>query len=313
MSDVLKFIASLKITLIGLFLLAVGIVFILQQWQNPTIAILPGFIVLLINLGIAILVKEKIRNNSPLLFFHLSLLCLMLLILSSRLTYLKGWVELDEGEVFSSLTGILHSGPMHPDDFSQVAFKQLHFTTRIEEGTRKETQSVIGLPISRKEFLLSDQTPLTLANYQFTLSSHIGYSILLSWQGEHGFQLGSIKLPPYQRDRMLAREWILPGTELKVWIMLDMDNSRSMAGDFALPEDYQLVLRYEQQRYQIKPGESHCLAQGCLTFRGLKRWIGYDVFYDWAIPWLIVTCLSAILSLGVFLWQKSSQSDWDSG
>lgn len=313
MSEVFKIIASLKVTLIGLFLLGVGVALIIQHWLSPTVAILPGFIVLLINLAIAILIKEKIRNNIPLLFFHLSLLCLMLLIVSSRLTYLKGWVELNEGEVFSSLTGILHSGPLHPDDFSRVAFKQGNFTTRIEDGARRETQSVIGLPISRKEFLLSDQQPLTLGNYQFTLSSHIGYSIMFSWQGDSGFLMGSVKLPAYQRDKMLSREWQLPNSQLKVWTMLELDNSRSMKGEFVLPKEYRLVLRYDKKRFQLKTGQRHCFAHGCLTFRGLKRWIGYDVFYDWTIPWLIVTCLSAVLSLGVFLWQKSSYSDWDIG
>ncbi len=310
MTDGLKFLASLKLTLTGLFLLGTGIAVIILEWLTPTIAIAPGFLVLLLNLTFAILVKEKIRYNPALLVFHLSLLCLMLLVMVSRLTYLKGWVELTEGERFTQLTGVIDAGPLHPDDFSDVAFTQGEFFTHIENGSRKYTQSHILLPDGRS-YIISDQQPLDLAGYQFTLSPHIGYSLDFVWQSGFDYRTIRIHLPAYYRDSVQMLEWTLPDSDSNIMTLLEMDTSIAMQGRFKMPEDYQVVVNLNQQRIPLSLNQPVALQDGRLTFTGLQRWIGYDVFYDWTIPWLLVTCLSAILSLGFFLWQKNGGSAWD--
>jgi len=311
LKQLLNFAASLITTLVGLGLFALGIGLVLLEYEHPTLAIAPGFLILLINLICAILVKEKIRRNNSLLVFHLSLLTLMLLIMASRLTYMKGWLQVNEGETFQEITGILHQGPYHINQVEDNAFRQLNYQTHIEHGSRTETKSYVAIPNTKEPYIIRDQTPLKLGAYQFTLSAHIGYSLSFNWQSGFSHHEGFVRLPAYSRHTMQTQEWLIPNTEIKLNLLLDMDTDSSMQGDFKIPERYQLIIFHQQQKIHLKVGESYRFDSGILTFQGLKRWIGYDVFYDWSIPWLLATCLLAIASLGSFLWQKVNQNRWD--
>ena len=308
---IVNHIASLLTTLMGLGLFVIGIALVLLDYYNPTLAIAPGFLLLLINLVCAILVKEKIRSNAALLIFHLSLLTLMCLVIASRLTYMKGWLQVNEGETFSEMTGILRQGIWYPETLNENAFKQLHYKTLIEDGGRTATQSYLALPNIKEPFIIRDQTPLKLGAYQFTLSSHIGYSIIFNWLSGFNHYQGHVLLPPYSRYSILSQKWTIPNSDITVELLLDMDTETSMQGSFKMPTEYQLVISHKKEKITLKTGESHSFEQGQLTFLGLKRWIGYDVFYDWTIPWLLVTCLLAIGSLGVFLWGKNTHKAWD--
>ncbi len=311
MKNFINQLASLQVTLAGLFVFALGLAVISLEYNNATLAISPGFAILLVNLICAILIKEKINRNPALLIFHLSLLSLMCLIIASRLTYMKGWLQVNEGEKFTQMSGILHQGIFHSNPLQTLNFQQLNFKTTIQDGRRIKTQSFIRQAQSEKPFIIQDQTPMTIGAYQFTLSSHIGYSLLLNWQSDFNYVEGSIKLPAYSRYRILSQTWTIPNTELELELHLEMDNQSEMRGHFKQLKDYQLLIFYQNREIILKKGESYQFEQGRLSFYGLKRWIGYDVFYDWTIPWLLATCLLAIGSLALFLWQKNNSIKWD--
>jgi hypothetical protein len=302
--------ASLQMTLTGLFFFSLGLIFILYNYPTPTIALSPGFGLLLVNLVCAIVIKEKIHHNPALLIFHLALLVFMCLLICSRLSYMKGWLQLNEGETFSQMTGILHQGPFYPEDLSQIAFRQLNYKTRITRGSLTKTQSFIALPDSKQPIIIQDQTPLIVGAYHFTLTGKIGYSLLFNWKSGFEHYNGHVILPRYNRHSLLTHQWTIPNTDLSLELLLDMDTDSAMVDNFKLPTHYQLVISHQKNIINLKTGQSHHFKQGQLTFLGLKRWIGYDVFYDWTIPWLLVAVLLAIASLGTFLWQKMNKKSW---
>jgi cytochrome c biogenesis protein len=38
--------------------------------------------------------------------------------------------------------------------------------------------------------------------------------------------------------------------------------------------------------------------------------MGYSVFYDWTMPWLLAACTLAVLALGWHFWSKFSVRPW---
>jgi cytochrome c biogenesis protein len=59
------------------------------------------------------------------------------------------------------------------------------------------------------------------------------------------------------------------------------------------------------------PGERYVLPQGTLVYEGLTAWMGYAVFYDWTIPWLLAAAAAAVASLSVHFWRKFAARPWD--
>ena len=51
--------------------------------------------------------------------------------------------------------------------------------------------------------------------------------------------------------------------------------------------------------------------EGRLTFVGLRSWMGYNVFYDWTLPWLAATVCVAVVSLGWHFMSKFKRKAWD--
>ena len=66
----------------------------------------------------------------------------------------------------------------------------------------------------------------------------------------------------------------------------------------------------DRLRYELHPGQSLDLAGGRLTYKELRTWMGYTVFYDWTLPWLFAAGLIAVLSLGWHYWRKFATRPW---
>ena len=43
----------------------------------------------------------------------------------------------------------------------------------------------------------------------------------------------------------------------------------------------------------------------------LRGWMGYKVFYDWTMHWLLAAGTLAVASLGVHFWRKYAARPWD--
>ncbi|RRJ85254.1 hypothetical protein D0544_09375 [Aestuariirhabdus litorea] len=315
----LDFLASLRLTLVALVLLGGGVALVIQFEVDATPALAPAIGLLGLNLVSAILVKEKIRSSLPLLLFHLALLTLLVLLALSRATYLKGWATLIEGEAFEQLDGVLHQGPLHPW-ISPLPLAegpiQGGFEARFdEEGRRGTTRSLLYQPGTGAPIYIDDTTPLNVEGYRLGVSLNLGFTALLRWVPDNGSAevLGGVDFPDIiSEPDGQGLEWTLPNGE-PIWTGLEILSPRKsfFYPEFRVPERYQLVVRHQQQRHPLQEGEALLLPGGQLRFESLHRWIGYEVFYDWTIPWLLATCLLAIGFLGWYLWERVTSTPWN--
>ena len=85
-----------------------------------------------LNLAAAILTQPVFRRQTALLVFHLALLCLILLAVASRLTYLKGGVEVATGEAFDGELTLSEAGPFHPGHVRELSFENRGFEIRFD-------------------------------------------------------------------------------------------------------------------------------------------------------------------------------------
>ena len=71
------------------------------------------------------------------------------------------------------------------------------------------------------------------------------------------------------------------------------------------------MVRVGEERRELKLGESLRLAEGVLVYNGLRSWMGYTVFYDFTLPWLLAACVLAVVSLAWHFLSRFSARPWD--
>lgn len=312
--------ASLKLTLVILVALGVGVLVAYQSETRTVWALVVPLTACALNLVAAIASNGIFRRQMPLLVFHLCLLALVLLVAAGRMTYLKGQLELTEGTWFEGALSASESGPWHAGHLERVRFMNQGFRVDYDIGIRRgptHNQVRFVAPSGATvDAVIGDQTPLTLHGYRFYTSHNKGFAPTFAWQprGEAQAQIGSVHLPAYPlHEYRQARAWQLPGRTQALWTQLQfaedlLDPSRP--DEFKLPAGHTLVLRVDQQRWALHPGEGVELADGRLTYLGLRAWMGYTVFYDWTIPWLLAAALGAIGALGFHFLQKFNTRPW---
>lgn len=318
--------ASLKFTLVIIVLLGIGVVLSYQNRDSGWVTwVMVGPLALFaLNLIAAIVTHPTIRTQVWLLTFHLALLAIILLVAAGRLTYLKGALELTEGEVFTGgeLTRA-ESGPWHWWRVDRVKFANEGFTIDYAPGIQREhtfnrVRWVDEQGVERTG-VIGDQTPLVLQGYRFYTSFNKGFAPVFAWYPTGGGapRRGSVHLPSYPAQEFSqAQEWTLPGN-LKVWAMLQIDEvilDPEKASRFRPPEKHRLVLRIgDDDRHELRPGGRVALPQGVLVYEGLRAWMGYTVFSDWTLPWLLASCALAVLSLSLHFWRKFAARPWSQG
>ena len=319
---VLRLTGSLKLTLIILVALGAGIV---VAYRNETKTIWPLVLPLVlcaINLLAAIASNAVFRRQLPLLMFHLSLLAIILLVATGRMTYLKGQLELVEGQEFDGVLTREDSGPWHRNALAQVRFANAGFAIDYAPGVRRGAtqnkvryQDASGLP---REAIIGDNTPMILNGYRFYTSFNKGFAPVFLWFPEAtptAPLLGTVNLPAYPiHEYRQALDWLLPGTQIQAWTMLQFDEvilDPEKPSVFRLPEKHQVVMRIGEQRWELSAGQSIVLPEGRLQYQGLRSWMGYTVFSDWTIPWLLSASLLAVASLGWHFWRKFAARPWN--
>lgn len=316
----LKLLASLKLTLVGLILLVPAslAIYLLEQNAAPWLA--APLLLLGINLIAAVATNGVFRKNTPLLVFHLALIVIVLLAAVGRLTYLKGGAEVTEGAAFH---GLKHSeaGPLHPWHIDRVQFinegMEIHYSPGPHRAVRVSTVSRVrwtdanGVEHSGEA---RDNRPLVLLGYHFTVSANKGYAPVLLWQPKNGEQvLGAVHMPSYPAGAQ-DTTWRPPGTQEGFWLSLPFQETiipDDHPSQFRLPHDRRLVVRKGGGRWELQPGERVSLPDGVLEYRELRTWMGYVVTYDWTVPWLLAASLVAVLSLAWFFWSKFAARPWN--
>ncbi len=318
----LKALASLKLTFAALILLAAVAVAFLWRDDVPGSVLAAPFGLMAVNLMAAIATNPSFRRQGALLVFHLALLALALLAAASRLTYLKGTLELADGTEFAGTLLEADAGVLHPfDTLQRLRFASLGFDIDYAPGPlRQGIRNMIelrppgGVP-SRVE--ITDHAPLQWNGYRFYPTGNKGFAPTFVWHPADGGEasLGTVNLPSYPlHEHGQAREWTPPGTRLKIWTMLEFSEvilAPDRPSSFRPPREHTLVLRIGEVRHELRPGGALTLPEGRIEYRGLRGWMGYTVFYDWTIPWLLAACVAAVLALGAHFWIKFAAKPWN--
>lgn len=314
-----KVLASLRVTLISLALL-VGVSWWMYgdvrpegatEW--PLIAVLS---VLSLNLLAAIGVNRAFRIQLPLLIFHLALLLLVALALASRLTYLQGSAEVASGATFNGLMS-RQAGALHFGALDKVEFTNLGFTINYLPGLKRDktlnrvrVRSADGLG---QVIEFGDQEPLVLNGYRFYTSGNKGFAAMLRWKPENGeAELGTVNFPGYPLyAEKQTSSWRIGAQEIQLTLNLQellIDSARK--DEFRLPNRHSISADLGWRMVTLEPGQSFRLPGGELSYIGLTTWMGYSVFYDWTMPWMLMACTLAVLALAWHFWQKFSARPW---
>ncbi|MBI4203773.1 MAG: cytochrome c biogenesis protein ResB [Betaproteobacteria bacterium] len=316
----LKRLASLKLTLVLLLLLGAGVIGHDPVTGGAAWLVAVPLLLGAVNLSAAVLTHPVFRQQTALLMFHVALLAIVVLVAAGRLTYLNGQLELAEGEVFKGELARSESGPWHRSLLERARFVNDGFTIRYEKGVRRaETRNTVRwLDDTGREQkgVIGDNEPLVRHGYRFYTSFNKGFAPVFIWHPAGGPpQRGSINLPSYPiHEYGQALEWTLPGTQIKLWTMLQFDEvllDSDRVSQFRLPTRHTLVVRIGDARQELVPGERMVLPAGILVYERLSTWMGYTVFYDWTLPWLFVACLLAVASLAWHFWKKFAVQPWD--
>ena len=283
--------------------------------ETPTTWALAGpLTAFAVNLAAAVVTNPVFRHQTALLVFHLALIAVILLIVVGRLTYLKGQLELAEGEVFDGKLMQEESGPWHPRHLDALRFSNDGFTIDYAKGVRRgNTRNQISWTTQGGQLqraVIGDQNPLILAGYRFYTSHNKGFAPTFIWHPNSSGSpvLGTVHLPAYPlHEYKQALEWTPPGGKTPLWVMLQFDEvilDPTRPSEFRLPASHQIVVRAGEERRELKQGEAMRLAEGVLVYNGLRSWMGYTVFYDFTLPWLLAACILAVLSLAWHFWSK---------
>lgn len=312
--------ASLRLTLVLLVALALGVWLALRSEVRTTWTLVVPLALVAINLTASLVVSPVFRRHPGLLVFHLALLAILLLVAAGRLTYLKGHVDVATGQAFEGRLAVQETGPWHAGALESVAFVNEGFTIDYSPGQRRDrTYNRVSWEDAKGErhtFVIGDNTPLVREGYRFYTTHNKGFAPLFTWESADGSPpaRGTVHLPSFPlNDYRQAAQWTPPGAEQALWVMLEIEEEvlpEDRAARFRIPDAHHLLLRVDDNRQILRPGDSVDLAEGRLTYEGLTTWMGYRVYYDWTIHWLFAAAALGVAGLGWHYWAKYNRRPW---
>jgi cytochrome c biogenesis protein len=317
----LRALSSPRLTLALIVLVAGGVLWAYWQPGSTTWPMVLPLGLVSANLVAAIAVHPVLRQQMALLVFHLALLAVIGLVAVGRLTYLKGHAELTTGEQFEGRLTEYDSGPWHPWGVRSIRFRNESFVIDYLSGRQRDHTynrvSFIDADGRPREFTIGDQVPLVLGGYRFYTSFNKGYALTFLWEPQGGApQRGTVHLPAYPiHEFRQANTWVAPGTTTEVWVQLRFDQpliDPNGPDRFRTPGSHSVVVRTGERRAELTPGKRLEIAGGRLTYEGVGTWMGYKVFYDWTLPWLLAACAVAGASLGAHFLLKFARRPWRS-
>lgn len=314
MRVVLRKLASLRLTLVGMVLLALGAAL---SYDNPAgtpawVLVVP-LAVLALNLLAAIVSNPRINRRGALLVFHLGLLGIVVLAAVGRLTRLEAHVELTEGAAFSPEEMIdVRKGPWHDGALDRLYFVQGPYTVDYAPGmVRGITRNQVLVPDGQgglEARVIGDDTPLLMAGYRVYTTFNKGFAPVLTWIPDGGQAVtGTVHMPSYPLfDFRQANRWTPPGAnEVRFWLQLDtgLDDKVAWTLDPRHARGV-LVVKDGAQRVELRPGQSVRLEGGSLRYNRLSSWMGYKLYYDPTLHWLFITAIVAVIGLAAHFWRR---------
>lgn len=301
---------SPRLTVAFFLLMAASALWTAQAGIAPTVTTALPLSLLVVNLVAAIATNPRFRRDLPLLLFHLALLAFVILLLAARLTYFDGAAILTAGTAFEGKLVKNARGPLHGDGPEALRFANQGFNERFPaRGQYHTTYNRIGWQDKSGATgvaEIGDDHPLVLDGYRIYTTGRRGFSPMFRWRPTSGTdELGTVQLPD-NGDNGLgpAVEWKLPDGR-SAWVLLSLDEQAIPApgsarhGLGANDINHHLVLRADEQRHELRPGDTVELVTGQLTYLKLDSWMGYRIVKDLTEPWLVATVL---VGVGALLW-----------
>jgi len=315
MSAVSRRLSSLRFTLVGMILLAIGAALSYNNPASTPVWVLVAPMALLaINLLAAIITNPRIHRRGSLLVFHLALLGVVVLVAIGTLTRFEAHVEMLQGTAFSA-DDLLdkHAGPLHSSHLDKVHFIQGPYTVDYAAGMmRGPTRSHIQVPDGhggREWRVIGDDKPLVVDGYRFYTSFNKGYAPILTWIPDNGrAETGSVNMPAYPLFEFKQdNSWTPPGgSEIKFWLRLDtgMKEDAAWVLDGSKTKGVLVVNTTDGERVELKPGDTAQVPGGKLRYEHLTTWMGYKIFYFPTLQLMFVTAIIGVLGLFTHFWQK---------
>lgn len=313
---------SPRLTVLFFPAMAVAALMAAKGVADITALVVPPLLLLLVNLGAAIVSNARFRADIPLLMFHLALLVMVALLVTARLVYFEGAVRLTAGTQFDGKFHEHSQGLLHGDGASRLRFSHEGLVEYAPDGGYPHTRANVAWQTTEgypQMTAIGNDRPLELGGYRIFASRERGYSPIFLWQPRQGGEyigtahLGDDYMQTGSRGFTYGETLELAGGK-NVWVRVDPDGAPAVTGE---QEDlgsatlrHHLVLRDGDKRYELMPGDSIELEGGRLTYLRLSAWLGYRVSYDPTAPWLAATIIVGAVSLAVFysrLWRRSLQ------
>jgi len=313
--------SSLKFTLVGMVLLAIGASLSYGNPHNtPVWVLVVPMSILAVNLVAAIATNPRINRQPGLLVFHVCLLLILVLVTIGRFIHLDAHLEIVQGAAFNPAQLLeVNAGPLHHGQLQDVHFIQGSFSVEYEAGLRRGlTHSFVKVetfPGVWQQREVGDDRPLVINGYRFYTTFNKGFAPILTWISSSGAQVkGVVHMPSYPLfDYKQDNRWTPPGTNDEIRFWLQLKTGLNENADWVLDgrtSSGVLVVTEQNARHELKVGESIALQGGTLHYDGLTTWMGYRLFYDPTIQWLFVVAISGVLGLAHYFWKKINLQAW---
>jgi cytochrome c biogenesis protein len=305
---VVKLLASLRLTLVGMLALAVLAV---VGTRNPAIGtgitIWP-IVLLVLNLLAALLTNKSFRTQTGLLVFHVGLLLVFACIGLTLLLRYDGHVEIVQGGAFDAgLVETVEQGRWHDNRLGDIELYQGEVRVNYLPGlNRQDTRSSIEYRAASGELrhiTVGDTQTVNIDGYRFAASFNKGFALLLQWTGADGREaLGAVHMPSFPSfDWKQVTTWTTPaGQDIELELKFDQRVSDDRAdwsfGRNDLPYAVHFRPAGETQR-SVRSGESVELAGGLVQVVDLRVWMAYQIEYLPFLPWMFVAAMLAIVGL----------------
>ncbi|MCF6253390.1 MAG: hypothetical protein L3J38_01420 [Thiomicrorhabdus sp.] len=321
--QLVRYSASLKLTLFLFFIFGAGVVswhFTEHRLKDWLITI--PLLLLAFNLMTALLTNKIFRIHGWLLLFHVGLLLLLLLIGISQITKLIGSVEVTNGSVYDQSTAQWQQGVFHRNRLDQLKFKLENFIINYapSHGTvvRQDTLAYLTWLDEEgevKKGIVGDKVPLNVYGYKLYTTHNKGFAPMFKWHPKEGFSSeGSVHFPAWpEHEFNQINDLQIPNTPYEIWLNLkfiDPIFSITEPSVFRIPNDFTLIARVDEQRYELQPGDFIEFKTGRLEFLGLNTWLGFQIFYDWSLPWILAAALLGLFGLAGHFRQKFAPTPW---
>ena len=310
MMSLFRKLASLRLSLIGMALLAVlAVVASRNADVDAGITVVP-LTILVVNLLAALLTNRSFRAQTGLLVFHVGLLLVFACIALTVLLRFDGHAEVLQGAVFdASLVETVEQGRWHDNRLADLEFYQGDIRINYLPGlNRQDTHSTIEYRAPGGELrrmTIGDTRTATIDGYHVAATFNKGFAILLQWTGEDGREiLGAVHMPSFPEfDWKQVTTWTTPaGQELELELDFDQPVSSDTAewtfGDTSMPYSVR-VTAADRAPGTLREGEWARFEGGIVRAVGLRTWMAYQIEYLPILPWMFIAAMLAIIGLGM--------------